>query len=128
MVFTCCYKHASLCTSFVRLVLRFQPKKKDWPFYSSYIEGLAVLYIIHWAWWMETSSKCYALYHFKVENFLKGSLDLILSPSSSVKIQIMGRKFCLRCKGKTFLGIVKKFVDVPRQCFANNTSIKLSRQ
>ena len=31
----------------------------------------------------------------KVENFLKGSLDLIPSPSSSpsVKIQIMGKKF-----------------------------------
>jgi hypothetical protein len=35
----------------------------------------------------------------KVENFLKVSL---------VKIQIMGRKVCLRCKGKTLLGIVNK--------------------
>ena len=37
----------------------------------------------------------------KVENILKGSLDLI--PSPSVKIQIMGGKVCLRCKGKTLL-------------------------
>jgi hypothetical protein len=31
----------------------------------------------------------------KVENILKGSLDLIPSPSPSVKIQIMGGKVCL---------------------------------
>ena len=37
---------------------------------------------------------------FKVENILKGSLDSI--PSPSVKIQTMGRKVCLRCKGKMF--------------------------
>ena len=42
----------------------------------------------------------------KVENFLKGSLDSIPSPSPSVKIQIMGGKVCLRCKGKTLLGVV----------------------
>ena len=45
---------------------------------------------------------------FKVPNIckagknLKGRLDLILSPSLSVKIQIMGGKVCLRCKGKKF--------------------------
>jgi hypothetical protein len=44
----------------------------------------------------------------KVEKILKGSLDLI--PSHSVKIQIMGGKVCLRCKGKTLLGIVNKFL------------------
>jgi hypothetical protein len=44
----------------------------------------------------------------KVENILKGSLDLIPSPSPSVKIQIMGGKVCLRCKGKTLLDIVNK--------------------
>jgi hypothetical protein len=55
----------------------------------------------------------------KVENILKGSLDLIQSPSSSVKSQFMGKKVCLRCKGKTLLGIEnKKFVDVSQQCFA----------
>ena len=42
----------------------------------------------------------------KVEKILKGALDLI--PSPSVKIQIMGGKVCLRCKGKTLLGIVNK--------------------
>ena len=35
-----------------------------------------------------------------VEKILKGSLDLIISPS--VKIQIIGGKVCLRCEGKTF--------------------------
>ena len=42
----------------------------------------------------------------KVEKILKGSLDLI--PSPSVKIQIMGEKVCLRCKGKTLLGLFSK--------------------
>ena len=54
----------------------------------------------------------------KVEKILKGSLDLIPSPSSSVKTQIMGGKDWLSCKGKTLLGIVKKFVDITQQCFA----------
>ena len=39
---------------------------------------------------------------------MKGSLDPISSPSSSVKIQIMSGKVCLRRKGKTLLGIVNK--------------------
>ena len=43
----------------------------------------------------------------KVEQILNGSLDSISSPSPSVKIQIMGRKVSLRCKGKTLLGVVK---------------------
>jgi hypothetical protein len=42
----------------------------------------------------------------KVEKILKGSLDLI--PSPSVKIQILGGKVCLRCKGKILLGVVNK--------------------
>jgi hypothetical protein len=46
----------------------------------------------------------------KVEKVLKGSLDLIPSPSPSVKIQVIGGKVCLRCKGKTLLGIVKKLL------------------
>ena len=46
----------------------------------------------------------------KVEKILKGSLDLIPSPSPSVKIQIMGRKVCFRCKGKTLLGVVNKLL------------------
>ena len=44
----------------------------------------------------------------KVKNIKEDSLDSIPSPSPSVKIQIMGRKVGLRCKGKTLLGIVKK--------------------
>ena len=44
----------------------------------------------------------------KVEKILKGSLDSIPSPSPSVKIQIIGRKVCLRCKGKTLLRDVNK--------------------
>ena len=46
---------------------------------------------------------------YKVENVLKGSLDSIPLPSPSVKIQIMGKKVCLRCKGKTLMGVVNKF-------------------
>ena len=42
----------------------------------------------------------------KVERTLKGSLILILSPS--VKIQIIGGKVSLRCKGKTLLGDINK--------------------
>ena len=45
-------------------------------------------------------------FEHKVENIIKGSLDLI--PSPSVKIRIMGGKVCLKCKGKTLLGIVDK--------------------
>ena len=47
---------------------------------------------------------------FRVEKILKGSQVSIPSPSPSVKIQIMGRKLCLRCKGKTLLGIVNKLL------------------
>ena len=46
----------------------------------------------------------------KVEKILKGSLESIPSPSPSVKIQIMSGKVCLRCEGKTLLGIVNKFL------------------
>ena len=42
----------------------------------------------------------------KVGIFLKCCLDLI--PSPSVKIQIIGKKVCLRCKGKTLFGVVNK--------------------
>jgi len=46
----------------------------------------------------------------KVKKILKGSLDLIPSPSPSVKIQIMGGKVCLRGKGKTLLGVVNRLL------------------
>jgi hypothetical protein len=42
----------------------------------------------------------------KVEMIFKGSLDSI--PSPSIKIQIMGAKVSLMCKGKTLLGVVYK--------------------
>ena len=37
-------------------------------------------------------------------------MDKIPSPSPSVKIQIMGWKICLRCKGKALMGIVDKLL------------------
>ena len=46
----------------------------------------------------------------KVKKVLQDSLDLIPSPSPSVKIQIMGGKVCFRCKGKTLLGVVNKLL------------------
>ena len=49
----------------------------------------------------------------KVETILKGSLDLIPSPSTSMKIQIMGGKVCLKHKGKTLLGVVNKLFVFP---------------
>ena len=42
----------------------------------------------------------------KVAKILKGSLNSMPSPLSSLKIQIMGGKVCLRCEGKTLLGLV----------------------
>ena len=69
----------------------------------------------------------------KVEKISKGSLDSIPSPLPSVKIQIMGKKLCLRCKGKTLLGIVKKVLKTKRLLTSPSnicliTSNKLSRQ
>ena len=50
----------------------------------------------------------------KIKKILKGSLDSIPSPSPSVKIQIMGRKVCLRCKGKTLQGVVNKLLKTKK--------------
>ena len=59
----------------------------------------------------------------KVKKVLKGSLDLI--PSPSVKIQIMSGKVCLMCEGKILLGIVNKlFVEIYQQCFALLPKVK----
>ena len=44
----------------------------------------------------------------KVKKISKGSLNSISSPS--VKIQIMGGKVCLWCKGKKLLGVVNNFL------------------
>ena len=52
---------------------------------------------------------------YEVENFLKGSLDSI--PSTSVKVQIMGGKVCLRYKGKTLLGDVSKLLKTKSFAF-----------
>ena len=60
--------------------------------------------------------------YIKVENILIGSLDSIPSPSSSVKIQIMGpllevqrQNIAGHCE-QTFEN--KKFVDITQQCCA----------
>ena len=54
---------------------------------------------------------------YKVEKMLKGSLDSIQSPSPSVKIRIMGGNVCLRCKGKTLLGVVNKLLKIKSFAF-----------
>ena len=49
---------------------------------------------------------------FKLEKIIKGSLDSTPLPSPSMKIQIMGGKVCLRCKGKTLRDVVNKLFDI----------------
>ena len=44
----------------------------------------------------------------KVKKILEDSLDSISSPLPSVKMQNIGGKVCLRCKGKTLLDLVNK--------------------
>ena len=44
----------------------------------------------------------------KLKKIYQDSLDSISSLSTSVKIQIMGEKVCLRYKGTTLLGVVNK--------------------
>ena len=58
-----------------------------------------------------------------VEKIFEDSLDMISSPSPSVKIQIIGRKLTFGVKAKhcwfcqqTFGN--KKFIDITQQCFA----------
>ena len=48
----------------------------------------------------------------KVDKILEGSLDLIQSPSPSVKIQIIGKNVCLRYKDKTLQGVVNKLLEI----------------
>jgi hypothetical protein len=52
----------------------------------------------------------------KVKKISEDSLQLITSPQPSVKIQNMGGKVCLRCKGKTLLGIVNKHILFSKVC------------
>ena len=79
--------------------------KRQFSYYliTIYIPG-CMLVIVSWVRWVKYVGMCIC----KVGNILKGSLDSIPSPSSSVKIQIMGGKVHLRCKSKTLLGIVNK--------------------
>jgi hypothetical protein len=64
------------------------------------------------------------LKYIKVDKILKGVQHLIPSPSPTVKIQIMGGKICLSCKGKKLLGVVNKrlktkcFTTSHLKCFA----------
>ena len=46
----------------------------------------------------------------KVENFLKGSLDSIPSPSPSVKFKLLAGKFAPGVNCKTLLGILNKLL------------------
>ena len=62
----------------------------------------------------KSSNVNYLLSVCNVENILKGILDSVPSPSSSVKVQITGGKVCLWCKGKTLLGVV----EITQRCFA----------
>ena len=68
-------------------------------------------YIYEYVFFLLLMSPIFVNFVIKVEKNLKGSLDSIPSPSLSVKIQIMGGKFCLRCKGKTLLGVVTKLLN-----------------
>ena len=68
---------------------------------------------LHYEWFLQNLVKDFirTILHTtlsKVKNMLNDSLDSIQSPS--VKIQIMVMKVCLRCKGKTLLGIVNKLL------------------
>ena len=67
-------------------------------------------YKIYSKWKLHDPNHITVWVHIKVEKILKGSLNLIPSPLPSVKIQIMGRKVCLRCKGKTMPGVVSKLL------------------
>ena len=76
----------------------------------------------------KVEQKVLDLPEYKVEKILKGSLDLILSPSPSVKIQIIGGKVCLRCKGKTLLGIVKKLLKTKNNHVMQNWRVQKVKQ
>jgi hypothetical protein len=81
--------------------------------------------------WLEKQMASAIYVSHKVEKILKGNLDSIPSPSTSVKIQIIGGKVYLRCKGKTLLVVVNKllkpkmFDDITQQCFALLPQVKV---
>ena len=115
------------------LVLKWQMKIRKVQAWKSYITGLELTSGQDFG---KKSSRCTSCpvgkiwasvdenSPLKVEKILKRSLNSIPLPWHSMKIQIMGGKVCLMCKGKTFLGVVnkllkiKKFVDNAQQCFA----------
>ena len=77
-------------------------------FFRQISKGLKVCSISWKLRWFREKFGC------KVEKILKGSLNSIPSPSSSVKIQIMCGKVCLRCKGKILLGVVNILLKTKR--------------
>ena len=83
-------------------IIQFVPAKRK----KKEKADFAFAFLLH----QSPSSKVLRWSLFKVEKILKGILDSIPSPSTSVKIQIMDGKVCLRCKGKTLLGVVKKLL------------------
>ena len=62
---------------------------------------------------------------YKVEHILNGGLVSIPSPSPLVKIQTMGEKVCLRCKGKTLLGVVNKLLKTKRLLTSLKVKVKV---
>ena len=54
----------------------------------------------------------------KVKKILEDSLDSISSPLPSAKMQNIGGKVCLRCKGKTLLDLVNKLLKT--KCLLTN--------
>ena len=83
----------------------FYMSKTTWIILKIILKRAKALYIVlnvkknHSGPFLFRSQSC------KVEKILKGSQDSIPSPSPSVKIQILDRKVCLKCKGKTLQGI-----------------------
>ena len=66
----------------------------------------------------------------KLEKILEDSLDSIQSPSTSLKIQIIGGKVYLRCKGKTLLCIVNRLLKTKQKMLtspSNNLSLHLKQ-
>ena len=95
--FTSHFSPGKLCTIGISRFPIFQPSK-----YRT------------WTWFSCKTKTDKTLHNYsKVGKILKGSLDLIPSPSPLSKIQITGGKVCLRCKGKTLLGVVNKlFLEI----------------
>ena len=60
----------------------------------------------------------------KVKNIQEDSLDSITSSPPSVKIQIMGGKVGLRCKGKTLLVVVNKLFVRQRPAMFDQKHLK----